>query len=76
MIAIAVCAVPLPQPGDSEEHLSKNCRTPKCPILKGAENEGRVVTLPYPLDCLQYVECRGSEARILPCPPDQVFDKV
>ncbi|XP_076173296.1 uncharacterized protein LOC143149613 [Ptiloglossa arizonensis] len=67
--------IPLPQPGDSQSNLSSNCQIPKCPTIKILDGEERVITLPYPLDCLQYVECKGSESRILPCPPDEVFDK-
>ncbi|CAK9796671.1 hypothetical protein ANTQUA_LOCUS838 [Anthophora quadrimaculata] len=61
---------PLPQPGDPQNNLTKNCQIPKCP-----ETE-EIVALPYPLDCLQYVECKESQVHILPCPPDEVFDKA
>ncbi|XP_017798735.1 PREDICTED: uncharacterized protein LOC108579657 [Habropoda laboriosa] len=71
----ADAGVPLPQPGDPQNNLSKNCQIPKCPETKIVGGEEEVVALPYPLDCLQYVECRGSQSRVLPCPPDEVFDK-
>nr|XP_031847886.1 uncharacterized protein LOC116433655 [Nomia melanderi] len=75
MVVFTIAGVPLPQPGDDQSNLSKNCQIPKCPKVKSLEDQERVFTLPYPLDCLQYVECRGSDARVLPCPPDEVFDK-
>ncbi|XP_076677883.1 uncharacterized protein LOC143373970 [Andrena cerasifolii] len=75
IVAFATAGAPLPQPGDPQDNLSKNCQIPKCPEIKTPEGQERVIHLPYPTDCLQYVECKGSEARVLPCPPDEVFDK-
>ncbi|XP_053976691.1 uncharacterized protein LOC128875274 [Hylaeus volcanicus] len=75
IVAFVMAGVPLPQPGDPQSNLSKNCQIPKCPVVKTTNGEERVITLPYPLDCLQYVECKGSVATVLPCPPDEVFDK-
>ncbi|XP_017881195.1 uncharacterized protein LOC108625605 [Ceratina calcarata] len=72
VVTLTDAGVPLPQPGDSQDHLTKNCQIPKCPVMKDQE---KPLTLPYPMDCLQYVECKGSETRVLACPPDEVFDK-
>ncbi|XP_078046454.1 uncharacterized protein LOC144474923 [Augochlora pura] len=75
MATLATAGIPLPQIGDSQINLANNCRIPECPAVKSLEDRDKVHHLPYPLDCLLYVECRGSEAKIFPCPPDEVFDK-
>ncbi|XP_076647758.1 endochitinase-like [Halictus rubicundus] len=74
MVVLVAAGVPLPRIGESQTYLADNCQIPKCPEEK-REDQERAVLLPYPMDCFQYVECAGSIARILPCPPDEVFDK-
>ncbi|XP_029049381.1 uncharacterized protein LOC114879051 [Osmia bicornis bicornis] len=75
IISSVIAGVPLTTLEDSQSNLSKSCQIPKCPEASHVEDQGKTVNLPYPLDCLQYVECKGSEARILPCPPDEIFDQ-
>lgn len=75
IISFATAGVPLPRLEDPQSNLSKNCQIPKCPEASHGD-QGKAVNLPYPLDCLQYVECKGTEASVLPCPPDEIFDQV
>ena len=55
-------------PPISEDNLAPQCLTPPCP--SGNAN------LRYPLDCLQYVECKAGVSKIRACPPDQQFSEV
>lgn len=75
LIAASVASgPPIPLPGGSEDSLAPQCRTPKCPTT--FTNTETPITLPYPLDCLQYVICEESGPRTVACPPDLVFNKV
>lgn len=58
----------------SDDTLSPQCQTPKCPATKA--NDGAPIVLPYPLDCLQYIVCEESGPRTVACPADLVFNKV
>ncbi|XP_071638326.1 uncharacterized protein [Temnothorax longispinosus] len=61
-------------PGDiSEDALSPQCKTPKCPTTRVTTDS--LITLPYPLDCLQYIVCEESGPRTVACPEDLVFNK-
>lgn len=57
----------------SDDTLSPQCQTPKCPATKA--NDGAPIVLPYPLDCLQYIVCEESGPRTVACPADLVFNK-
>ncbi|XP_011688755.1 PREDICTED: peritrophin-1-like [Wasmannia auropunctata] len=70
---IVASAVAGPPAGVSEESLSPQCQTPKCPATKIKDDSP--VTLPYPLDCLQYIVCEESGPRTVACPGDLVFNK-
>lgn len=76
LIVVSVIAgPPFPLPGGvPEDSLTPQCRTPKCPAAKA--NSNTPITLPYPLDCLQYIICEESGPRIAVCPGDLVFNKV
>lgn len=74
VVAYVVAGPPLPVPGGSEDSLTPQCRTPKCPAT--VNNGDTPVTLPYPLDCLQYIICEESGPRTVACPGDLVFNKV
>lgn len=73
LIVASVIAGP-PLLGASEDSLSPQCQTPKCPATKVITDP--YPTLPYPLDCLQYIVCEESGPRIVACPEDLVFNKV
>jgi len=71
---IIASAVAGPPAGISEDSLSPQCQTPKCPTAK--VNDDAPIALPYPLDCLQYIICEEFGPRTVACPEDLVFNKV
>lgn len=71
---IVASAIAGPPGGISEDSLSSQCQTPKCPATKVKGDSP--ITLPYPLDCLQYIICEDSGPRTVACPEDLVFNKV
>lgn len=71
VVATAFAGPPL---GLSEDSLSPLCRTPECPAT--IVNPDSPITLPYPMDCLQYIVCEESGPRKVACPPDLVYNKV
>lgn len=74
IVTSVIAGPPFPLPGGiSDDSLSPQCQTPKCPTTKSS---GTPLTLPYPLDCLQYIICEESGPRTVACPGDLVFNKV
>lgn len=69
--ATVVAGPPFPL---SDDTLSLQCQTPKCPATR--TKDGAPIILPYPLDCLQYIVCEKSGPRIIACPADLIFNKV
>lgn len=70
IVASVIAGPPFPL---SDDNLSPQCQIPKCPAKA---NDGAPITLPYPLDCLQYIICEESGPRTVACPADLVFNKV
>ncbi|XP_028049076.1 peritrophin-1 [Monomorium pharaonis] len=73
LIVASAVAGPPALAGVSEEFLSPQCQTPKCPATKIKGDSP--ITLPYPLDCLQYIVCEESGPRTVACPDDMIFNK-
>lgn len=71
---IVASVVAGPPAGVLEDSLSPQCQTPRCPTAKVKSDSP--ITLPYPLDCFQYIICEESGPRTVACPEDLIFNKV